>query len=151
MQGIRSKLSFFVLLIAYGLSGCSGSLLNPYHENFMCPDGNHGDCASVQEAYRNSFQKEAFSPMVKNKPKGGPEQVQAKEEYNYKEELYKELAGIIREPVSPMLIPSKQMRVLIPGYTEKGNLYYGHRYIYFIAREPSWMVPAIDEDKEEAR
>jgi conjugal transfer pilus assembly protein TraV len=140
-------ITFFACSL-YGLSGCANSVLNPYSDEFLCPDGFPGECASVKKAYKESFKSdqssESFSPMVKNKS-AKPEETPRKEEYSYKEELYKELAGLIRDPVTPVLVPSKQMRVLIPGYTEKDNLYYGHRYIYFIARDPHWTLPTIKE------
>jgi conjugal transfer pilus assembly protein TraV len=140
---------FFAFLFCGLLSGCAGSVLNPYEDDFLCPDGFPGKCASVKKAYKESFKtsdgsSESFSPMVKNKsskPKENPQ----KEQYSYKEELYKELAGLIKEPATPVLAPSKQMRVLIPGYTEKENVYYAHRYIYFIARDPHWTLPTIKE------
>ena len=67
------------------------------------------------------------------------------EEYNYKRALYEELAGLIQDPSTPVLVPSKQIRVLIPGYVADSNLYYGHRYVYFEATAPRWVLPTLKE------
>jgi conjugal transfer pilus assembly protein TraV len=141
-----------VILSAALLCGCANSLLNPYSEEFNCPKGFDGECTSVKDAYRKSFNpSEAFSPMVKNENAEKEEKTGKKEnseEYSYKEELYKELSGLIKNPSTPMLIPSRQMRVLIPGYVDKENLYYGHRYIYFVVRDAKWALP-VTSDMEE--
>jgi conjugal transfer pilus assembly protein TraV len=134
------------------LTGC-GTWLHPYHEDFMCPDGDPGTCASVKTAYKESFRpsSEDFSPMVKDKSNKPASEKDARagegnqEEYNYKRALYEELAGLIQDPSTPILVPSKQIRVLIPGYVADGNLYYGHRYVYFEATSPQWVLPTLKE------
>ena len=147
MHAIRRRLVIFLGILLFGVTGCAGSVLNPYENEFMCPNGFPGECASVKTAYKKSFvpsESESFSPMVKTKTAEPGNAAAQKEEYTYKGELYKELAGLIKDPVTPVLVPSKQMRVLIPGYSEKG-LYYSYRYIYFIARQPQWMLPTVSQ------
>ncbi|MFN2245890.1 MAG: TraV family lipoprotein [Candidatus Promineifilaceae bacterium] len=147
----NTKLLIVTLMTTVILTGC-GTLLNPYHEDFLCPDGDPGSCTSVKDAYKRSFNpSEAFSPMVKDAAENPADRKVSKEEYRYKEALYKELSGLIKNPTTPMLMPSRQMRVLIPGYVDKDNLYYGHRYIYFVVRDPQWALPVLSdmEDKKE--
>ena len=153
----NTKLLIVGLMAAAMLTGC-GSWFHPYHEDFMCPDGDPGKCASVKSAYQESFRpaSEDFSPMVKDKRKSdgngddqnagagqGDQEQQA--EYSYKRQLYEELAGLIQNPTTPILVPAKQIRVLIPGYVADGNLYYGHRYVYFEATAPQWVLPTLKE------
>lgn len=150
----NTKLLIVSLLTAAMLTGC-GTWFHPYHEDFMCPDGDPGSCANVKTAYKESFRpaSEDFSPMVKDKSKrakadhgGAGQGDEAKQaEYSYKKELYEELAGLIQNPSTPVLVPSKQIRVLIPGYVADGNLYYGHRYVYFEATRPQWVLPTLKE------
>jgi conjugal transfer pilus assembly protein TraV len=150
----NTKLLIVGLMAGIILSGC-GTWFHPYHEDFMCPDGDPGKCASVKSAYQESFRpaSEDFSPMVKDKSRraevkddqnGGAGQGD-QEEYNYKRALYEELAGLIQDPTTPVLVPSKQIRVLIPGYVADSNLYYGHRYVYFEATSPQWVLPTLKE------
>jgi conjugal transfer pilus assembly protein TraV len=119
----------------------------------MCKDADPGTCTSVKDAYKGSFNpSEAFSPMVKNDTKeDSAAKKENAEEYSYKQALYKELSGLIKNPSTPMLIPSRQMRVLVPGYVDKENLYYGHRYIYFVARDAKWALPVTSDMEEEER
>jgi conjugal transfer pilus assembly protein TraV len=148
----NTRLLIAALMAAVALTGC-GTWLHPYHEDFMCPDGDPGKCASVKSAYKESFRpaSEDFSPMVKDKSKraenGGAGQGDAEQqaEYTYKKELYEELAGLIQDPTTPILVPSKQIRVLIPGYVDANNLYYGHRYVYFEATSPQWVLPTLKD------
>ncbi len=137
MRSIR-LLPILILL----LLGCANSLLNPYSDDFKCPPGYDGDCTTVTNAYNRSFKDEAFSPMVKQEKPTQPI-YRGKERYSYQEELYKELAGLIRDPETPYLVPAKQLRVLIPGYVDKDENYYGHRYIYFIARPQKWALQEL--------
>lgn len=147
-----TKMLIVTLFAAFLFTGC-GTWFHPYHEDFMCPDGDPGACASVSTAYKESFRpaSEDFSPMVKDKSKQATEGKAAEagqgdqEEYNYKRALYEELAGLIQDPSTPVLLPSKQIRVLIPGYVADGNLYYGHRYVYFEATSPQWVLPTVKE------
>jgi conjugal transfer pilus assembly protein TraV len=158
MSMIRNtKLLIVGLLTAFTLTGC-GTWFHPYHEDYMCPDGDPGKCASVKSAYKESFRpaSEDFSPMVKEKSKrsaaeggkntgAGQGDAAQEAEYNYKRELYEELAGLIQDPSTPVLVPSKQIRVLIPGYVADENLYYGHRYVYFEATNPQWVLPTLKD------
>lgn len=151
---MRTKINrLAILFLAIPLSGC-GSWFHPYHETYLCPDGFPGKCTSVEQAYEESFRPESenFSPLVKDKKKDckdcGDDESTAlpNEQYNYKNELYKELAGIIRNPETPVLKPATQRRVLIPGYTDEGqSIYYGYRYVYFMDTEPQWMLPTLKD------
>jgi conjugal transfer pilus assembly protein TraV len=153
---MRQTISYGLIaaLMMLWLNACA--VLNPYDSEFMCPDGFAGECASVKKAYEKSFNSddESFSPMVKNKKKPDSEGKKDKsydERYRYEQALYKEMAGLIEQPATPVLIPSKQLRVLIPGYVdEKQGVYYGHRYAFFTARKASWALRPFDsaEDME---
>ena len=143
-------LSGFFILVCF--SACS--VLNPYDEKFLCPDAYPGDCASVKEAYERSLANsdESFSPMVKNKKPSTDASADSGEqrdsdEYRFKEELYKEMAGLIRSPVTPVLMPSKQRRILITRYVDENNYYYGHRFVYFTSREAKWSLQPLTEGK----
>jgi conjugal transfer pilus assembly protein TraV len=149
---MRKRFSLWALCfgIVVWLNACA--ILNPYDEEFLCPDGYPGDCASVKEAYERSLYNsdESFSPMVKNKkaspddPADGGEE-RDREQYRYKAELYKEMAGLISSPATPVLMPSKQRRVLITNYVDENNYYYGHRFVYFTSREATWSMQPFNE------
>ena len=50
---------------------------------------------------------------------------------DYQEALYKELAGLLKEPITPVVAPPKVMRVLLLPYKGDANELYMLRYIYF--------------------
>ncbi len=142
--------SIFLLLAIFSLSGC-GKIMNPYDEEFACPGGDYGDCSSVDEAYDKSINSsEDFSPMVKIQPqdKGNDFFNDSMSEntkgtiYDYQLERLKELKGLITEEETPMLIPAKQMRLLVLGYEDTSNIYFGHRFIYFVAEKERWSLAA---------
>ena len=60
-------------------------------------------------------------------------------EKQYQKALYKELTGLIDSPETPVIAPSKVMRVMILPY-KNGNTLYMNRYVYFIADEPAWVL-----------
>lgn len=59
----------------------------------------------------------------------------------YLEGLYKKMTGLLKEPVTPVIVPPKIMRVLILSYTEtSGDDLFMPRYVYFMADKPKWIV-----------
>lgn len=152
-------LGFLVLL-----GGCA-EIMNPYEEEFGCPNGDFGSCDKVKDAYEKSFLEndESFSPMVMVKinknveisadystPRSGDNEDRRSivfarsdkgEIYDHQKSLLTELQGIISDEETPMLLPSKQMRLLVLGYEDDNNTFYSHRYMYFIAEDQRWILP----------
>lgn len=149
---MNCKLLFFVLLASYLLSGCTAKVMNPYEESFGCPGGDVGSCDDVGTAYKKSLSKneESFSPMVVmeddvSSVDWGEEEPDNRTPsklpvYNLTRKKTEEVKGIIDDPLTPILIPSKKMRLLVLGYQDTKD-FYGHRYIYFIAEEERWALP----------
>jgi hypothetical protein len=61
--------------------------------------------------------------------------------YDHQKALLTELQGIISDEKTPMLLPAKQMRLLVLGYEDDHMTYYSHRYTYFIAEPQRWVLP----------
>ena len=57
----------------------------------------------------------------------------------YRDNLQKELSGLLEAPVTPVIIPPKVMRVLIFPYPDK-TLLFMPRYIYMMIDEPEWVI-----------
>jgi len=47
---------YLIIIALLCLCGC-GAALNPYHEDFSCPDYDQGNCINVEGAYKESLQK----------------------------------------------------------------------------------------------
>lgn len=133
---------FITCLLSFLTLGC-GKVFNPYKSDYMCPDVYKGKCATMDQAYEESFGQ---NEMVINqngdckdcdkKSKKGPA-TKADAGYTYKDKLYRELTSLIDEPETPVVIPPKVGRVLILNYTEDNDeTFYGYRHIYFIADKP---------------
>ena len=139
---MRRLVLLFVLAIL--LTGCA-SVLNPYESDFQCPDTDRGKCVSVQDAYgesmKKNYSKENKDEVKSEKPKEGDAlESQDKKNNDYREALYKELAGLLKEPLTPMVAPPKVMRVLLLPYKGDSNELYMIRYVYFFVDGPKWIL-----------
>ena len=136
------KLVLSILLSAF-LSGCA-SVFNPYESDFQCPETDRGKCVSVQDAYGESMQKNLSKENKEELKSGKTKENNAlgsqDKKNDYQEALYKELAGLLKEPITPVVAPPKVMRVLLLPYKGDANELYMLRYIYFFVEEPKWIL-----------
>ena len=138
------------LFLAFALSGCAG-VMNPYHSNFQCPNFKNGRCVSVEDAYKEStgqyhdLWKKGTSPGGTS-PGGGPDNGERIQKAGpsiadeYQSALYGRLDGLLKSPVSPMVVPPEVMRVLILPYTGRDNELYMARYVYLFLSGPRWLL-----------
>jgi len=61
----------------------------------------------------------------------------------YQDALYKRLAGLLKEPTTPLLVPPQVVRVLFLSYTGEEDELYMPRYIYFFVDKPRWILEGI--------
>ena len=113
----RSMLA--VLSIAL-LAACStvGNTINPYKSNFNCPYKESGKCISMTGAYDESRQD-------KSQPTDPAKEglIPTNGEKAYQEGVYKKLAGLLKEPKTPLIAPPKVMRVMLLPYKNDKDLY----------------------------
>jgi conjugal transfer pilus assembly protein TraV len=132
-----------LLVLAILLTGCA-SVFNPYESDFQCPETDRGKCVSIQDAYGESMQKnlskENKEELKSEKPKEGDALKSQDKKNDYQEALYKELAGLLKEPITPVVAPPKVMRVFLLPYKGDANELYMLRYIYFFVDEPKWIL-----------
>ncbi len=50
----------------------------------------------------------------------------------------------MKQPITPVRIPAKTMRVLILGY-DRDDRFYSHRYIFFESDKPRWILDIMEE------
>ena len=154
-----------LLLVAFVLTGCStmAEVMNPYDEEFMCPNVGYGKCATMDEAYKESYEAHAENEMVLTEQ--GAESVSSTEEnekckdgncdkeegavpvvtepdpeYNYRNRLFQEMASVIEDTETPLLSPPKIGRVLVLNYSDTEDVFYSSRHIYFITKGPEWVL-----------
>lgn len=141
------------------LSSCAtiGSMMSPYSEKFSCKNSDHGQCVHPEKAYEDAVagrrprstpavtrdkkllldpsapQAEAVQPGGKTMPGAYA---------GYRDSIYRELKGLIEQPVTPMLKPSQAVRTLILPYADRQrpDRLYMPRYVYSILERPSWVV-----------
>jgi conjugal transfer pilus assembly protein TraV len=141
---------FFILVMAIGfLSGCQ--TLNPYDKAGDCPDPYTGDCVSMKAAYRRSradpenSDPRHDSPLIKDRAeKNRAATPVAGQGAVYRRELYQEIAGLVKQPITPVRIPAKQMRVLILGY-DREDRFYSQRYIIFESDKPRCILDIMED------
>jgi conjugal transfer pilus assembly protein TraV len=136
----RNSLVFAALL----LCGCSAAL-NPYESSFNCPETEKGKCVSVAKAY-----DESLNPLVK--PEAGEKEGEcvdcgketgpatSGEEREYRDALFRRLAGLLKEPETPMVAPPQVMRVLLLPYRGESGELFMPRYAYFFLDSPRWIL-----------
>lgn len=150
-----------LLLIAAALplSGCAtiGSVMSPYSEKFSCKNSDHGQCIHPEKAYDDAVagHRPRSDPAVTRDKKllrepGGlsanaPQadgKVGPSAYAGYRDSVYRELKGLIDQPVTPMLKPAQAVRTLILPYADRQrpDRLYMPRYVYSILDRPSWVV-----------
>lgn len=151
------KTKWFLIILVAILPITSCTILNPYDAASDCPDPYNGDCVSMETAYRRSkadpknseshtIDPQHDSPLIKDRPEKGETGTlpQWPRDNVYRYELYQEIAGLVKHPITPVRIPAKQMRVLILGYNREDR-FYSHRYIFFESDKPRWILDIIEE------
>ena len=162
----RSGSRFAVVLMLAFLSACTtvGSHMSPYSEKFSCKNSDHGQCIHPDQAYEDAVagRPSRSDPSVTVdhkllKSQGRPEAAAATEanrrttsgaatEPNafagYRDSVYRELQGLIDDPVTPMLKAPRTVRTLILPYADRQrpDRLYMPRYVYSIMEAPSWVV-----------
>ena len=161
----RRIISVCITLTFLFLTGCAG-ILNPYDSEFTCPETNKGKCIGVRDAYDESLtgldeygetcsdddceEREEREDNKKDEKK--KEKLEEKKNHTFASEperlyydsVYKEMAGLIQEPSTPVALPPRIIRALIFPYAsdkDKNNVLYMPRYIYFFVEDrPKWIV-----------
>jgi conjugal transfer pilus assembly protein TraV len=149
--------------VAALLSSCAtvGSLLSPYSEKFSCKNSDHGQCIDPDSAYADAVagRKSRSIPAVTRDHKllrndVGTSDAPASEQAGrkiaapsgafagYRDNVYRELQGLIDQPVTPMLRTPRTVRTLILPYADRQrpDRLYMPRYVYSILEAPSWVV-----------
>lgn len=167
VQTRRPSRHLLMLIAAIApLSGCAtiGSIMSPYSEKFSCKNSDHGQCIHPEKAYEDAVagRKPRSDPAVTRDKKllrdpGGMQadgspgtgaMAQASDKAmpgayaGYRDSVYRELQGLIDQPVTPMLKPSQAVRTLILPYADRQrpDRLYMPRYVYSILERPSWVV-----------
>jgi conjugal transfer pilus assembly protein TraV len=149
------------------LASCAGlgSILSPYSETFSCKNADHGQCLHPDKAYADAVAGRASraDPQVTRDPTlpGGdaaavsptsPSVSSTRRRRGiaaatgayagYRDSLYRELQGLLDQPVTPMLKPPRTVRTLILPYagSKRPDRLYMPRYVYSIIEAPAWVV-----------
>jgi conjugal transfer pilus assembly protein TraV len=174
-KGIKFLAIFLVVL---GFSGCASKLMNPYSEEYSCPQAEKGKCVSIKQAYLESLQNQPpdllFSPspqvnslfsspffstpQVNSQPANAtsfsaqsvfPQETLVESYGRYNEALIKKLQQMLENPKTPVLAPPQVIRVLILPYAADKNTFYADRYVYVIVEDPQWVFHNILNVQEE--
>jgi conjugal transfer pilus assembly protein TraV len=145
------------------LSACAtvGAMMSPYSEKFSCKNSDHGQCIHPKQAYEDAVAGRASKsdPAVTNdktllkahagdasaRPIGHDHQaasIPGNAFAGYRDSVYRELQGLIDQPVTPMLRPPRAVRTLILPYSDRQrpDRLYMPRYVYSIVAPPEWVV-----------
>ncbi|MGA1809352.1 TraV family lipoprotein [Sphingobium sp. WW5] len=148
-----------LILTLPALGGCAtlGSVMSPYSEKFSCKNDDHGQCIHPDQAYADAVAGVASKsdPAVTNNKKilrerqsprasgrSGSGQAASGRFEGYRDSVYRELQGLIEQPVTPMLKPPRTVRTLILPYADRQrpDRLYMPRYVYSLMERPQWVV-----------
>ena len=161
--------SRFAILPLIGLlSSCAavGSIMSPYSEKFSCKNSDHGQCILPEQAYEDAVagRPSRSDPAVTNdrkllrtaRPSSATSPASTEPRHHghsrnassasafegYRDSVYRELQGLIDQPVTPMLKPPRTVRTLILPYADRQrpDRLYMPRYVYSILDAPNWVV-----------
>lgn len=142
MNGLKRVFFLGVLLI---LNAC-GTVMNPYHGEFTCPQAEKGKCVGVGEAYREALQEGrangtgnyTFSLLEKE----SLEEELVRERELLRKQIFEKMSGVLRDPQTPILLNPQVVRILILPYAQGKTLYMG-RYVYVVLEEPRWLLDTL--------
>lgn len=167
-----SALLVAVLVGAAALTGCR--VLVPYDSEFACAKSHdYGKCMDVQSAYDEARttegttqrtparggQLESGARRTPAAPSGTAElrgelirEVLAPTDSGerLREARYRELAGLIENPVTPVVQPPRVLRTLIVSYSASDALYMP-RYVYYIAEDAKFVLGDYLQDSPAER
>jgi conjugal transfer pilus assembly protein TraV len=138
-----------IILLGTLISACS---VLPYENDVSCRlEDNYGECMSIQQSYDgNAGHDRRLVPGKRVNINGGDSSAAISSSGRHEQgpadmyvnELYREMAMLIREPVTPMVKAPKQMRTLILTYTNAPNrkTLYMPRYVYSIVEDAQFVI-----------
>ncbi|MGI9377301.1 MAG: TraV family lipoprotein [Tsuneonella suprasediminis] len=159
IRTIRAAALLLTLPALGALGGCStlGSVMSPYSEKFSCKNDDHGQCIHPDKAYADAVAgvasksdpavtrdkkllREARRAQGSGKASSGKAAPGAFA--GYRDSVYRELQGLIEQPVTPMLKPPRAVRTLILPYADRQrpDRLYMPRYVYSLLERPQWVV-----------
>ena len=153
-RGARVASLVIPVAAALMLSGCAtlGSVMSPYSEKFSCKNDDHGQCIHPDKAYADAVAGVASKSdpavtrdkkMLRGDKTAGRAGKAAPGAFTgYRDSVCRELQGLIDQPVTPMLKPSRAVRTLILPYADRQrpDRLYMPRYVYSVLERPQWVV-----------
>jgi conjugal transfer pilus assembly protein TraV len=166
---VKRRIKFLAtFLVILGFSGCASKVMNPYSEEFTCPQAEKGKCVPIKQAYLESLQAPPQdllftpTPQVNNQPDNSsanatflnmqnifPQDAFIEAYSKYNEALIRKLQQMLENPKTPVLVPPQVIRVLILPYAGDRNTFYAERYAYVIVENPQWVFHNIFNVQEE--
>lgn len=113
------------------------------------PELRYKGATAAKPAKRAPTQPALGSPGP-NEPRLLRTSLQLSPEELYRDREYRELAGLIEQPVTPVVKPPKVLRTLIVSYTAGESLYMP-RYVYYFADEARFVLGDYLSPKDEAK
>ena len=116
--------------------------MNPYNDDFTCRGGPPGRCAPTAEIYGEVVGLKKPAPQVDAVQQPGPNALPAlsPNESAYREAELAKAAKLLKQPITPVIVPPLVMRVLILPYQGEGGELNMMRYAYIMADKPRWVM-----------
>lgn len=147
-----TRSSIIIALMLIVCSGCA-AILNPYDDEFQCPEGDKGLCTSMENAYKLS--RSGQIPQSDNNADGQTGNKSVKSDgfelakKRYQETLLNKLSETMEKPGSPNLVAPVPATIYLFGYTDQNNSFLSGRYLYIYVQDPEWKFSPFLTKSEE--
>lgn len=141
-----NRFHFAVALVAVFLAAPACSTVLPYESSFQCKNNDYGKCIHPQDAYAEAVGGDAGatekSAVESNRNRRRSNLAPAGGYAGYQNAVYDQLAGLIEEPVTPMIAPATTVRTLILPYADNARetRLYMPRFVYSVLAPPKFVL-----------
>ena len=116
--------------------------MNPYNDDFTCKGGPPGKCAPTADIYGEvvGLKKPATQTDIVQQSGLPVLSAPSTNESAYREAEMAKAARLLKQPITPVIVPPLVMRVLILPYQGEGGELNMMRYAYIMADKPRWVM-----------
>lgn len=137
---LLAGISLLTFLVVAG--GC-----NPYNGEFNCKGAPFGSCAPTPEIYKDIIEGrgagEALKPVdvdpaeEKTAVQGVPVEPLVSA---YREAELKKITKLLKQPVTPVVVPPKVMRILFMPFESEEGILNMPEYAFIMLDKPKWVM-----------
>lgn len=142
---MSSRIKAIILVPSmFAMSACA-SVFSSYESDFSCKNSDFGNCESPMQAYNRAIGAHTDPAAQVVTPDGEHDHHHAEKQTDfegYQNAVYGEVAELVKEPDTPILVAPKTVRTLVMPYSDpnKSDRLYMPRYVYSILEDSKFVL-----------